>query len=440
METVVTVTILFSKLNEILLENSQTRVNGNKASRRTATVRGEGMRTNFRILYEDLGFRLTDPRNIGTRHIEALCKEWYRKGLAPKTMQDYLSQLRIFCTWIGKKGLVKKIDHYLPDVPKRELRPKSIAEKSKSWAATGVDAGEKYLEATSYDWRFGLMILAQVAFGLRRMEVLQMKPWKCDHGDKFAAYETKGGRPRDIYIVNEVQRAVLDLIKSKIKGKDDTLGWMERVDGKPFKERRRHAGEDPVDSSLVYSEGRYDRLMAKLGITQAISKCTGHGLRAQFAENALLLRDVIPPTLGGTKGQKPRSKIDVVRAQTSELLGHSRPSVTNAYYGSFGREGKPDDPDRAKNVIEVCLGAIRPDQVKEIPKDRLQHCMMLGYELAGIGVYGDPQKVQVLWENHSRRHATDWIAPADEPNLASLEVAAMYLMSEINGVPQSVLA
>lgn len=435
-----TITILFSNLNAILLENSQTRVNGNKASRRTATIRGEGLRTNFRILYEDLGFRITDPRNLGTRHIEALCKEWYRRGLAPKTMQDYLSQLRIFCTWIGKKGLVKKIDIYLPDVPIEELRTKPTAEKSKSWAATGVDATEKYLEATSYDWRFGLMILAQVAFGLRRMEVLQMKPWKCDHGDKFAAYETKGGRPRDIYIVNEVQRAVLDLIKSKIKGKDDTLGWMERVDGKAFKAKKAKLGEEPVDASLAYSESRYSRLMAKLGITKAISKCTGHGLRAQFAENALLLRDIVPPTLGGTNGQKPREEIHVAKLKTSELLGHSRPSVANAYYGSFGKAGQLDGPDHAKKIFEASLNAIQIDLVKEIPPERLLHCMSLGLELARIGVYDDPRKIQVLWENHSRRHAAEWIAPADEPNLAALEVAAKYVMAEIYGLPQSMPA
>jgi hypothetical protein len=64
--------------------------------------------------------------------------------------------------------------------------------------------------------------------------------------------------------------------------------------------------------------------------------------------------------------------------------------------------------------------------------------MMLGFELASIGIYGDPEKVQVLWENHSRRHAIDWIAPADESNLASLEVAAMYVMCEMDGLQQSV--
>lgn len=435
-----TITILMSNLNEILFENSQTRVNGNKASRRTATIRGEGLRTNFRLLHDELGFKLADPRNIGTKHLEALCKEWYRRGLAPKTMQDYLSQLRIFSGWIGKKGLVKRIHHYLPDVPRDELRVSSVAEKSKSWAATGVDAVAKYLEATAYDWRFGLMILAQVAFGLRRMEVLQMQPWKCDQGDKFAAYETKGGRPRDIYIDNEVQRAVLDLIKSKIKGKEDTLGWMERVDGKPFKEKKLRKGEERVDASLAYSESRYSRLMAKIGITKSISQCTGHGLRAQFAENAMLLKDIVPPTLGGTKGQKPCGEIEVARLQTSEALGHSRTSVTNAYYGSFGRDGAPDGPGRAKKIFEACFATIPLEKVKPIAEERLQHCLMLGLELARINVYGDPQKVQLLWENHSRRYATDWIAPGDEPNLASLEVAAMYVMLEIKGLPESVVA
>lgn len=420
--------LLITKLNEILAENAQTRVNGNKAARRTATIRGEGLRTNFKRMHGELGYKLTDPRNIGEKHLEALCKEWYRKELTPKTMRDYLSQLRIFCGWIGKKGLVKPLEYYLPDVPKEELVVQTIAEKSKSWAENGVDAVSKYLEATAYDWRFGLMILAQVAFGLRRMEVLQMQPWKVDEGDKFAVYETKGGRPRTIYIDNPVQRAVLDLIKSKVKRRDDRLGWMERVDGKPFKAKNLKKGEEPEDASLKYSEKRYSNLMAKLGITKAISKCTGHGLRAQFAENALLFKDVVAPTLGGMKGQKPREEIDIARMQASESLGHSRLSVTNAYYGSFGRGGDCDDSDRTKNLIEAGLNAITADMVVPISQERLQACLSLAVELAAIGLYGDPQKIQLLWENHSRRHAVLWLPPTAASNLAALQVAAMSIL------------
>ena len=196
-------------LNMILAANAHTRVNGKVASERTVQAAGEALRAIFRLLVK-LGYRLEDPKNINEKHIKALCGEWYRLNRSPKTIQGYLSHLRTFCGWIGKKGLVKDVYHYLPHVPKGELRVKTVAEKSKSWAEVGIDVGAKAAEAAALDWRFGLMIMAQVAFGLRRMEVLQMQPWKNDKGDKFAAYATKGGRPRDIEIDTPVQRAVLD--------------------------------------------------------------------------------------------------------------------------------------------------------------------------------------------------------------------------------------
>ena len=403
-------------VNAILAQHGHIRVNGRIASARTETAAREALHAAFRLLYK-LGYRLEDPRNLSEKHIKALCAEWLKRERKPKTIQGYLSHLRIFCGWIGKPGLVKDVYHYLPDVPKEQLRAKAVTEKSKSWAENGVDVKTMIYEADAIDWRYGLMLRAQVAFGLRRMEVLQMKPWKVDRGDKFAAYETKGGRPRDIHIDTAEQREVLDLIKSRIKGKNETLGWTER-------QNRRSKQNVTLKATLEYSENRYDRLMAKLGVTKAVANCTGHGLRAQFAENAALLRGLIPPTLGGTGGQMDKEEIEVVRLQVSEELGHSRISVTGAYYGSFGRNVRPDVPDRALKAITAAIETINIPSTATIPDDRMLDCMRLSNELIAIGVYGDPRRIQVLWENHSRRHATEWLKPSDASNLAALEVAA----------------
>jgi len=410
---------LITKLNEIIDANAHIRVNGKVSSHRTATAYGEGLRPAFKLLRE-LGYRIQDPRNIEEKHIKALCVEWYEKKKAPKTIQGYLSQLRIFCGWIGKAGLVKEIYYYLPDVPREELRVNAVARTSKSWAEMGIDVAEKVEIAFQFDQRFGLMLLAQVAFGLRRMEVLQMQPWKCDKGNRFSVYKTKGGRPRDVDIDTEVQRAVLDLIKSKV-GKTEHLGWKHRSDGSL--------------ATLEYSERRYNHFMEKLGITKALAAVTGHGLRAQFAENAALLRHLIPVTLGGTGGQMPREDLDLSRLQVSEQLGHSRKSVTTAYYGSFGRETQPDSPDRAKLAIEAALATIPADQLLAIPQERQRDCASLGEELMAIGVYDDPRKVQVLWSRHSHRHAIDWLAPAAGSNLAALEASALSLTRARDGAP-----
>jgi hypothetical protein len=169
--------------------------------------------------------------------------------------------------------------------------------------------------------------------------------------------------------------------------------------------------------------------MERLGITKELAEVTGHGLRAQFAENAALLKSLIPPTLGGTAGQMPKEDIDLMRAQVSESLGHSRISVTGAYYGSFGRNATPDAPDRAAKAIAAGLDAIGVASLASIPAERLVDCMKLSNDLIAAHIYGaDARKIQVLWQAHSRRHATEWLKPSDGCNLAALEVAARSII------------
>jgi len=249
------------------------RVNGKPASARTKEALTEGLEGNFRLLTKELGYKLQDPLNIRDTHIKALCEEWYRQGLAPKTMQGYLSHFRIFCGWIGKKGMVKTLRHYLPDVPIADLRVTTVAKKSKSWAEAGINVMEKIGDAIALDWRFGYMLLAQLAFGFRAHEVVQFKPWKYERDGRLSFDKTKGGRPRDVFIDTEAQRFILELIKSKLR-KNETLGWTHRPDGQL--------------ATLEYSKARYYRLMRKIGITKELAEVVGHGLRAQFAENSAL--------------------------------------------------------------------------------------------------------------------------------------------------------
>jgi integrase len=414
--------IVITRLDAILKENSYVRVNGNVAADGTATQPGDALRSAFRRLNK-LGYKLEDPRNLSEKHIRALCKDWLVADRTPKTMGVYLSTLRIFSEWIGKPGLVKDLPYYLPDMPKKDLRTKTAVKSSKSWDGNGVDICQKIIEADALDWRFGLMIRIQVAFGFRRHEVVCLKPWKILQEDRLAAQVTKGSRPRDIFIQTDVQRDLVELVKSKIKGKTEAVGWKERRDGRPSKGNAKVA-------SYEYSLGRYDRLMAKLGITKAMANCTGHGLRAQYAENAALIRNLIPPTLGGTAGQMPRDESEVVRLELSESLGHSRISITNPYIGSFGRNYTPDEPDRAMKVINAGMAAITVPSLTAIPPNRMVDCMKLLNDLIAAGIYGaDVRKVAFLWERHSRRHATEWLKPSDESNLAALEVAAMWVLA-----------
>jgi ribosomal protein S12 len=48
-----------------------------------------------------------------------------------------------------------------------------------------------------------------------------------------------------------------------------------------------------------------------------------------------LMKGFLPATRGGTKGQLDQETFDLARLQVAENMGHSRISVTGAYYGSL---------------------------------------------------------------------------------------------------------
>jgi site-specific recombinase XerD len=401
-------------LSIILKENAYTRKNGRVASQRTVTAYTEVLNMAFDQL-NDLDFKIQNPRNLTETHIAALCRHWHKNRKQVSTIQEYLSKLRVFSGWIGKDGMVKSLPNYLPDVDKKKLKVSKVAQESKSWSENGVNIIQKIEKADALDWKFGLMIRMMLAFGLRRKEVTHIKPWKADLGDKLVIYlgEAKGGRPRDIYFDNHEQRVVLDYVKIKLK-KNEHLGWETDTRGKP--------------ATLKYNIRRYNDYMARIGITKLGDGVTGHGLRAQYAENAALIAKMIPPTLGGTRSQMDRRDLDVKRAQISELLGHSRISVTASYYGSFGREVKTEEVSRCKNNIEAGLTMLTSVQLLLVSAERIPDCLQLVGELTALNIAITLQQVQHLWGSHSVRYAVPWVRPRDG-NAEAIEVEALKLIS-----------
>ncbi len=265
---------LDEKLEELLNANVNTRVNGKAASGKTMKTRSEALHTCFNDSWK-LGFRILNPANLETKHIAALCEHWYEKGIANKTMQTRLSTLRIMSAWIGKPKLVKSVAHYLPDVPKKDLRVVTCAERSKSWAENGIDLIDKFRQADDLDERFAVMLRLELAFGLRRDEVIQFKPNKSDFGSLIKVFEAKNGRKREIAVRTEAQRMVLNMAKEICVGKLEHMGWKHTKSGRI--------------ASLEYNEQRYNHCMAAIGITKEAAGVTGHGLRAHNIANDVLI-------------------------------------------------------------------------------------------------------------------------------------------------------
>lgn len=298
------------------------RKNGARASIRTKQMTGEVIMAVCERLWS-LGFQIRDIRDISPRHVQALIQDWHAQGFAIKTMQNNLSRLRRLGEWIGKPTLVEHdiLAKCLPHQSPEKLRFKTVATAPKSWTENGVDVLTKIQLADTIDPRFGAMLRLGVAFGLRRKEQLRGKPHMMDSGAFLLLRHnmTKNGKDRDVPIEHPFQRVAIEHAK-RLTGKDEYLGWPG------------HTYEQNV--------ARYKYLMRRIGITGKDSDCVGHGLRAEYAENIALLHGLIPPVLGGKLGQMDEAARLQILLMVSNNMGHNRPEITGAYYGSFRPEKK----------------------------------------------------------------------------------------------------
>ena len=399
---------MHTALNKLIHQNGYRRQNGEVASHGTFEKRKQVLHASFHKL-RDIGFKIVVPQNLGNKHVQALCNYWQSERKAPGTIANNLSCLRTFCLWVNKKGMIGGLRHYLPDIPKKATS--AIAEVSRSWAENGIDMVAKMREADCVDPKFGIMLSVELALGLRRHEVLCLKPHVADKGAYLKLIVTKGGRPRIVPIDTPEKRAVLDLAKASVK-KSQYLGWQRKKNGDV--------------ATLQYSIGRYHRGMTKIGITKKLCGVTGHGLRAQFAENAMLALQLIPPTLGGTKGQMPKDELRLKREEISEVLGHCRPSITNSYVGSFGRYATVDDVNRTINTIASALPYCAEQY---LPMERWDDCVFLSDEINEIGLRISEEQIHCLWSIHSQRHASEWVSLHGK-NIAAIEQASLSLIKK----------
>ena len=111
--------------------------NGIKASDGTVASH-ETQQKRSTVLYQaftdlrEMGYKLGDVRQLKGRHVEALAKHWLSKELSSSTLQNRLSTLRTFSSWIGKEGMVERTERYFPN---HEAARTSINIQDKGWDA-----------------------------------------------------------------------------------------------------------------------------------------------------------------------------------------------------------------------------------------------------------------------------------------------------------------
>ncbi len=305
--------------------NAGIRVNGKVASLRTQEHSMQFMMETCGRLHR-LGYYLEDISGLREKHIEALVKSWYAQAMSNKTMQNQYSRLKIFCTWLGRPGIIdrsgKGVSVYLDGVDPKSLKASVIASASKSWTGNGVDLVHVLKLAEEVDARFGGMLKMGLVFGLRKKEMLRVKLWRADQGSylEIDGSVAKNGRQRSIWMepgtAGAFQRAVLDDVKLLCK-KMETLGWP----GLSYKQ----------------CENRFYTYAKKIGLTKDVMGVTAHSARAEYMESMALARGLVPPTLGGRVDQMGKDDRNKILLNISNLAGHGRINVVGAYIGSFKR-------------------------------------------------------------------------------------------------------
>lgn len=330
------------RMCNLAIQQAGKRVNGDTASLKTIEASKDALGGMATTLW-GLGFQLATPEGISEKHVRAIVRHKWAFGISVGALSVLMTQLGKLAIWIKKPGMVKAQYVYLPEVEASVFKRKKVATHSKSVSGNGYDLETIINKADSLDLRFGIMVRMAIAFGLRRCELLQIKPHLDDKGLYFDVRKgvAKNGRHRAIPVEIEVQRHTLDYAKSMLP-KMEHLGWTDKPN---------------ADGELLErNEGRYNDLMQQLGLTKKLAGITGHGLRAQYSEDIAISKGFVPATMGGTSGQLDKESLDLARLQVSENLGHSRITVTGAYYGTL----KPKIP----NSLGQRLGSIQLDQRK----------------------------------------------------------------------------
>jgi site-specific recombinase XerD len=287
----------------------------------------------FAELYE-LGYKIQEPENLRSAHVEALMKHWLANESGAAIIQNKLCTLRMFAEWIGKSGMVLHTQSYTDD--REKVRRSVVAKVSRAWEAKGVDPLAMIERASQEDPRVGLYLRLMYAFGLRLKEAICLKPLRdvTHDGQWLSARDgTKGGRQRMVEIKTDYEKETLQLAQQFTNKRSGTI--------------------TPPGMELMKAYRQAQRHIRNAGISRDGLGVTAHGLRHQYAQRKYeQITGRSSPIQGGDPKQIDAETHTQACYEVMSLLGHSRTDVGGSYYGSFGHalrgtkkpdaQGKPD--------------------------------------------------------------------------------------------------
>lgn len=279
---------------------------------------------------------------LGKTHVLKLIDRWLRTGLSSGTIQNKISYLRRFLTFIGKETLIPRGEKLKEWLTANGIQPPEsrtiVARTSKAWDQHDVDVFDVLKKVEAECPLTAIQLEMQVAFGLRMKESICIIPRVADRGTMLSVVRgTKGGLPREVRFdadlgVASWQRDVLE--RAKLMAEQNKKGTLS-LQGK----------------TLEQSRDRFYYIVRKHGISRAGLGVTAHGLRHQFA--ARRYQEIsgfgAPVTSHAPATNTAVAEADLqARTELSRELGHFRPSITQAYTGSFPLR----DRGRSRHVQE----------------------------------------------------------------------------------------
>lgn len=297
----------------IIDSNVTKRLDGKVASYKTQKERKKTIFL-FKTELENQGITGIYPKNLKKKHIHLVFAVWEKK-LGPSSLQNYFTHTKAMYSWIGKENIVGKLEDYLKDSSKGKRIYAAL--KDKSWDNLDeIGKSELLQRIRDADYYLWLQVIAQDAFGLRKKEAICFKPHLDIVDEKLHVRRgAKGGRNRVIPL-NSNQLEVAEFLKSQLQDTNSHLG-------------------DP-HKTLKQNMTRYSNVLYRLNIKQAgvgALGVTGHGLRAGFAMRTFRGMGGSLPILTEPISLMTPAEDHALRLKLAEYLGHSRVSVTAAYYG-----------------------------------------------------------------------------------------------------------
>lgn len=245
-----------------------------------------------------LGFKdVHSVDQLKPKHVWRLVEKWQKAELSPGAIKNRMSNLR----WVAEKTnhtslVAKSNSHY--GIPDRKYSTNE--DKSVNFTAAQL--------STIKDAHVRMSAELQREFGLRREEAMKIIPSKADQGDTLCLQPSwcKGGREREIPILNESQREALEKAK-ELAGSGSLI---------------------PAQKTYVQHMRTFERQMREAGLGQS------HGARHAYAQMRYKELMGKPCPAQGQRTPKSRKEEDrEARLIISRELGHTRESITATYLG-----------------------------------------------------------------------------------------------------------